>query len=246
MIVNTLTMRRLLDSEVITCLVGPTKSSYQIHAKALYRFLKPQTIDGLEISTKPVTIYFPDVDEATFGHCCELAYTGAYSVPLEPLSAAGDIDNSKERLFNRDILTCNIFHPQLLPHLYDVLQKYIIRPATEPCCTKRADNYAELLLCHARIHRYAYRSDCAALCVLSLKHLAQLLEGLVMCPQNIKDIVKLLEFAFEESEFMDNLQHILLEYMVWNIEALMENPAILDFLETSPDLEEMVFRKMWA
>ncbi|KAL4756340.1 uncharacterized protein BDW70DRAFT_145062 [Aspergillus foveolatus] len=187
------------------------------------------------------------MDETTFRHCCEFAYIGDYSVPPGPVYGNRDIDHVKECLFNRNNFTSNLFHPQLLPHFYDILERYTdMRPTTQPACTDPANDYAEILLCHARIHRYAFRSDCAALCVLSLKHITNLLEGLVLGPQQTKDVVRFLEFVYEESEFMDNLQHILGEYMVWNIEVLMQDAAFLNFLDASPDLEKMIFRRMWV
>jgi hypothetical protein len=121
-----------------------------------------------------------------------------------------------------------------------------MRPAAQPPCMNPANDCAEILLCHARKHRYAYKSDCAALCVLSLKHITKLLEGLVLGPQQTKGVVRFLEFVYKENEFIDNLHHILCEYMVWNIEGLMQDAAFLDFLDASPDLEKMIFCRMWV
>ncbi|KAL4867510.1 hypothetical protein BDV12DRAFT_209877 [Aspergillus spectabilis] len=237
----------LYDARIITCLIGPAETPFQVHAKALNSFLKPQTVEELGTGAGHVTIYFPDVDEITFGHCCEFAYTGNYSVGITPgpVTGNGDIGNVKDCLFNQNILTCNLFHPQLLPYFHNLSQKYAnICPTFQP--SKPADDYAEILLCHARIYCYAFSSDFPALCVLSLNHLVKLLEGLVLCPRHIKDLVKLFEFVFEEGESSDYLQHILCDYMVWNVEALMQDSAFLDFLDGSPNLEKIIFRRMWV
>lgn len=238
--INILTKGSILSGKIITCLVGPTEIPVTVHATALGRFLKTQSVEEFDN-----TIHIPDVDETTFTHCCSFAYTGDYSVAPEPVPG-NRVDSPKERLFDRNNLSCNLFHPQLLPHFHALLQRYMdTRPAFQPSSMKPADDYTEVFLCHARIYRYAFRSDCAALCVLSLNYLSKVLEGLVLCPSHIKDLVRLLRFVFEESEFMDNLQHVLCDYMVWNVETLMQDSVFLAFLDQCPDLEGLIFRRMW-
>lgn len=227
--------------------MGSDGTPFHVHIKALNKFLKPRLSDDSRAETKEVTLDFQDVDETTFRHCCEYAYIGDYSVIPAPAEENGDIEQLKERLFNRDSLTCNLFHPQLLPHFYDILQKYLDKPPMfQSSSTCVPDDLSEIYLCHARIYRHASRSDCPALCGLSLYYLTKALESLVLRPDQAKYIVKLFCFVFEESEFMDNLQHILCEYMVWNLEVLMQDSGFLDFLDRTPELERMVFRRMWT
>jgi hypothetical protein len=238
---------RFFSSDIATCLVGSDGTPFHVHVKALNKFLKPQLSDDSRAETKGVTLDFQDVDETTFTHCCEYAYTGDYSVIPAPAEENGDIDQLKERLFNRDNLTCNLFHPQLLPHFYNILQKYLDKPPMfQSSSTGVPDDHSEIYLYHARIYRHASRSDCPALCGLSLYYLTKALESLALRRDQVKYIVKLFCFVFEESEFMDNLQHILCEYMVWNLEVLMQDSDFLDFLDRTPELERMVFRRMWT
>ncbi|PGH06952.1 hypothetical protein AJ80_08084 [Polytolypa hystricis UAMH7299] len=81
---------RFFSSKIATCLVGSDGTSFHVHVKALNKFLKPQLIDDSRAETKEVTLDFQDMDEITFMHCCEFAYTGDYSViPAPKLNLEG-------------------------------------------------------------------------------------------------------------------------------------------------------------
>ena len=63
--------------------------------------------------------------------------------------------------------------------------------------------------------------------------------------ERTEDIVQLLVFVFEDSEYMGNLENMLRDYMVWNVEILTRNADFKSFLGRNLSLEQTVFRLMW-
>jgi hypothetical protein len=98
---------------------------------------------------------------------------------------------------------------------------------------------------HAEIHRFGVRTGWLSLIVLSFYRLLRLLEKFTLFEERTGDIVQLLVFVFEDSEYMKNLEILLRDYMVWNVEILMRNPDFRSFLERNSSLEQTVFRSMW-
>lgn len=48
-----------------------------------------------------------------------------------------------------------------------------------------------------------------------------------------------------EDGYMENLENMLRDYMVWNVEILMRNADFKSFLGRNLSLEQTVFRSMW-
>ncbi|KAJ5111449.1 hypothetical protein N7532_001984, partial [Penicillium argentinense] len=166
------------------------------------------------------------VDEEDFVRCCECVYSGDYSAPYPiPGSSEGDksqpIDVEKQcqkaaKRWDPSYLTWNLFHPV----------------------------YAAVFLTHTEIHRFAFRTGWYPLRVLSYCRFLRLLEKFTVFKARTGDIVQLLEFVFEDSEYMQNLASMARDYMVWNVEMIMRKADFKSFLQRN-SLEQTVFRSMW-
>lgn len=107
----------------------------------------------------------------------------------------------------------NIFHLKTLLLNYDILLTefgYIPRSGFEKnLCNDPFISYAAVFLCHAELHRFGVRTGWLSLSVLSSYRFLQLLENFTLFEERTKDIVQLLEFVFEDSEYMENLENML-------------------------------------
>ena len=105
--------------------------------------------------------------------------------------------------------------------------------------------YAAVFLSHAEVHRYGVRTGWLSLIVLSLYQLLRLLENFTLFEERTGDIVQLLVFVFEDSEYMEQLEVMMRDYMVWNVETLMRDADFKSFLGRNLSLEQTDFRSMW-
>jgi hypothetical protein len=106
-------------------------------------------------------------------------------------------------------------------------------------------NYAEIFLSHAKVYRVGFRTDWVLLCAWSLFRLLHLLANYTLFDERTGDIVQLLKFVFEDSEYMENMQDILRDYAVWNVETLMQDADFQQLLDRVPPLEKAIFHSMW-
>jgi hypothetical protein len=106
-------------------------------------------------------------------------------------------------------------------------------------------SYTAVFLSHAEIHRFRVRTGWLSLSALSLYRLLRLLKNFTLFEERLGDIVQLLVFVFEDSQYMGNLEKMLQDYMVWNMETLMRNADFESFLGRKLSLEQTVFRLMW-
>ncbi|RHZ45040.1 uncharacterized protein CDV56_100457 [Aspergillus thermomutatus] len=185
------------------------------------------------------------VDEVVFGRCCEFVYSGDYSVPLPTANPCGDdgdqprdskaLSRGSVRRWDPLNHRKNIFHPTKLPDIYAFIKEKLDKapldedgevPNTDP-----ADNYAGVFLSHAEVYHFAYRTDWVSLCALSLYRLIHSLASFTLFDERTGDIVRLLKFVFEESEYMQNMQDMLVDYAAWNVEILMRDADFQQLLD---------------
>jgi hypothetical protein len=198
-----------------------------------------------------------EVDEDTFCCACEFAYTGVYSVP-SPVSMSPrmqrDHDSNDEpaqrgaKRWNSENLLQNLFHPRKFPALSRALEENIKDlPAVYMANTNvdPLEDHSGIFLTHAHVYRFSKRADWIFLNTLAFYNLAHALHDFTLFEERVTDIVGLLSFVFEESEYMESLQHLLRNYAVWHVETLMQNAAFRGLLERLPQLEKYIFRAMW-
>ncbi|KAJ6112293.1 hypothetical protein N7523_002115 [Penicillium sp. IBT 18751x] len=242
-------MRRILQSDIVHFLVGKNRKHFSIHQALEGSFprkaLEPAMIEG--------------VDEEVFGRCCEFVYSGDYSAPSPiPESSGSDSSQPKDmetqcqkeaKRWDPSNITWNLFCPESLSLNYDMLLGKLgqtQRPEFEKDFSNDPfTSYAAVFLSHAEIHHVGVRTGWVSLIVLSLYRLLQLLEKFTLFEERTGDIVQLLEFVFEDSEYMESLEDMLQDYIVWNVEMMMRNADFKSFLERNSSLEQTVFRSMW-
>lgn len=100
-------------------------------------------------------------------------------------------------------------------------------------------------MAHARMHRFAHRTDWTFLRALSLYWLTRLLQNFTVSEERTRDIVSLLRFIFVESEQMQDVEKVMSDYAVWNVEVLMHDAEFHTLLDALPLLEKTIFRSMW-
>lgn len=119
----------------------------------------------------------------------------------------------------------NIFHSTSIDYYIARLGEQVGRSTwdedDEP--TDPTEDYTEILLAHARVHRVAHRTEWTSLRVLSLYRLTRLLANFTFSEDRTGDIVSLLRFVFVESEQMKDIQKLLCDYAAWNVEVLMHD-----------------------
>jgi hypothetical protein len=179
-----------------------------------------------------------DVNEDAFSFACEFAYTGDYSVPLPVLmSPRAQRDHSSNdepaqrgaKRWNSENLLQNLFHPREFPALSrtiegkmdDLSAGYMPYPNNDPL-----EDHSEIFVTHARVYRFSNRAGWISLNTLAFYNLAHALHDFTLFEERVTDIVGLLSFVFEESEYMENLQHLLQNYAVWYVEMLVQNAAL--------------------
>lgn len=198
-----------------------------------------------------------DVNEDAFSCACEFAYTGDYSVPLPvPMSPGARKDHDSNdspaqrgaKRWNSENLLQNLFHPRKFPALSRTIEEKL-EDLSAVCMPYINDDpledHSEIFLTHARVYRFSNRPGWISLNTLAFYNLAHALHDFTLFEQRVTDIVGLLRFVFEESEYMENLQHLLRNYAVWHVETLMQNAAFRGLLERLPQLEKYIFRAMW-
>lgn len=245
-------MRRVLQSDVIHFFVGKNQKQFSIH-QALESSFPRKALEPAMIES---------IDEEVFGRCCEFVYSGDYSAPCPVPQSSG---NGTPQPGNRETqcqeeanrwdsssLDWNLFHPKGLLRNYDILLAELAELGHTPPSGSEKDlnndpftNYAAVFLSHAEIHRFGFRTGWLSLILLSFYRLLRLLEDFTLFEERTGDIVQLLVFVFEDSEYMRNLEVMLRDYMVWNVEILMRNADFKSFLARNLSLEQTVFRSMW-
>jgi hypothetical protein len=242
-----------MQSGIVEFSIGKDRKRFQIHAALAGFFPK-------EILQPPIN---HEIDEVVFGRCCEFVYSGNYSVP-SPISnpsgsdggSDGDQPSNSKAVPQRSVgrwnpgnLTKNLFHPTNLPDLYALilerLDQKILYEDIGALNTDPMVNYAGVFLNHAEVYRLGYRTNWVSLCALSLYRLIHSLASFTLFEERTGDIVRLLRFIFEESEYMENMQDILRDYAVWNLEILMQDAEFDQLLDRVPSLEKAIFRSMW-
>ncbi|CAI7621479.1 unnamed protein product [Penicillium palitans] len=239
----------ILQSGVIHIFVGKEKMQFSIHRALEGSFpdsaLQPSMIE--------------DVDEVVFACCCEFVYSGDYYVPSPTSNLLGSDTgqprteevSSQPKLGRWDArnLIRNIFHPMTLPRIYGyLLEKLDQAPraeAAENSATDHRYSYANVFMCHAEINRFAYNADWTSLRVLSLHRLIQSLEHFELSKDRTREIIGLLQFCFEDKGQIEDMQTVLRDYVVWNVEVMMQDTDFSKLLERVPSLQKAVFRSMW-
>lgn len=238
-----------MQSGTVEFVIGKDRKRFSIHKALASSF--PNKVLQLPINA--------EVGEIVFGRCCEFVYSGDYSVRLPASnpsgSDGGQSDNSNampqrlEARWNPVHLTENIFHPTNLSGAHaPVVERLDQVPWYEDGSALNespADNYASLFLSHAEVYRFGYRTDWGSLCDRSLYWLLRSLARFKLFNERTGDIVELLRFVFEESEYMGRLQIILQDYIAWNVETLMQDVGFKQLLDRVPSLEKAIFRSMW-
>ncbi|KAJ5640298.1 uncharacterized protein N7484_008160 [Penicillium longicatenatum] len=239
----------LMQSGLDHIFVGKSRKQFSIH-KALRSSFPKRALEPKMIKA---------VDEEVFGRCCEFVYSGDYSVP-PPITKSSknddlqgrDIETRTQKVAKRwdpSHLTWNIFSPKGLSQNYDrLLQKLDHPPRSKFVRELNNDpftSYAAVFLSHAEIYCFGIKTGWRSLAALSAYRLLRLLEDFTLFEERTEDIVQLLEFVFEDSEHMIDLETLLREYIIWNVEMMMRNVDFRDFLERNPMLEQTVFRAMW-
>jgi hypothetical protein len=238
-----------MQSGIVDFVIGKSRRRFSVHAALAGSFPK-------EILQPPLN---GQVDEIVFGRCCEFVYSGNYSVPLpttDPCGDDGDEPSDSQALSRGSARRWeplnhleNIFHPTKLPDIYAFIKEKLDKapldedgefPNTDP-----VDNYADVFLSHAEVYCFAYSTDWVSLCALSLHRLIRLLVSFTLYEERTGDIVKLLKFVFEESERLQEMQHVLVDYAAWNMEILMRDVDFQELLDRVPSLETAIFRSMW-
>ncbi|KAL4936308.1 hypothetical protein BDV06DRAFT_228024 [Aspergillus oleicola] len=237
------TYHDIMQSKTVEFTIGKNRKRFWIHNALTSHFPK-------QLFNHPVN---DEIDEVDFGRCCEFVYTGDYSVPL-PTSELHQTDDDEPiwtpmSRWNPTNLARNIFHPMSIDnyksHFVEELGWATWDSNEKNKPTDPTEDYREVLLAHARIHRIAYRTDWTLLRVLSLHRLSQLLENFTLSEDRTGDIVSLLRFVFVESEQMRDIQKLLCDYATWNVEVLMHDAEFQKFLDAVPSFEKVIFRSMW-
>ncbi|OJJ52157.1 hypothetical protein ASPSYDRAFT_62957 [Aspergillus sydowii CBS 593.65] len=187
------------QSGTVGFIIGKSRKRFWIHNALTSHFPK-------KIFNSPVN---DEIDEVDFGRCCEFEYTGDYSIPL-PTRESHLIEEDKPawtplKRWNPTQLSENIFHSTSI----DVGRSKWDED-DEP--TNPTEDYTEILLAHARVHRVAHRIEWTSLRVLSLYRLTRLLANFTISEDRTGDIVSLLRFVFVESEQMKDIQKLLCDY----------------------------------
>ncbi|KAJ5202168.1 hypothetical protein N7449_004247 [Penicillium cf. viridicatum] len=152
----------------------------------------------------------------------------------------------------RNLLRTNLFYLKGLLRNYDILLAELAELGYTPPLGSEKDlnndpftSYAVVFLSYAEIYRFGFRIGWLSLILLSFYRLLRLLEDFTLFEERTGDIVQLLVFVFEDSEYIRNLEVMLRDYMVWNVEILMRNADFKSFLARNLSLEQTVFRSMW-
>jgi hypothetical protein len=103
----------------------------------------------------------------------------------------------------------------------DLSAGYMPYPNNDPL-----EDHSEIFVTHARVYRFSNRAGWISLNTLAFYNLAHALHDFTLFEERVTDIVGLLSFVFEESEYMENLQHLLQNYAVWYVEMLVQNAAL--------------------
>jgi hypothetical protein len=90
-------------------------------------------------------------------------------------------------------------------------------------------SYTAVFLSHAKVHRFGVRTGRLSLSVLAFYRLPWLLEPFTLFKERTGDIIQLLKFVFEDSEYVENLGNMLRDYIVWNVEMIMRNADFKSF-----------------
>ncbi|GFF96680.1 hypothetical protein IFM47457_11005 [Aspergillus lentulus] len=243
---------RVITSGVTPFCVGKSHKRFLVHTSLVEAFPK-----SITQNVKDGAATIEDVDEDAFSRACEFAYTGDYSVPLPvPVSPRAQRDHDDNnapaergaKRWNSENLLQNLFHPLKFPALSRTIEEkleeisavYMPYPNDDPL-----EDHSEIFLTHARVYRFSNRAGWISLNTLAFYNLAHTLHDFTLFEERVTDIVGLLSFVFEESEYMESLQHLLRNYAVWHVETLMQNAAFRGLLERRPQLEKYIFRAMW-
>jgi hypothetical protein len=135
--------------------------------------------------------------------------------------------------------------PRIYGHLLEQLDQPPRAEVAENSIIDHRHSYVNVFICHAEIHRFAYNTDWTSLRVLSIHRLIQSLEHFELSKDRTRDIVGLLQFCFEDSERIEDVQDLLRDYIVWNVEVMMQDTDFSKLLERVPSLEKAVFHSMW-
>lgn len=135
-----------------------------------------------------------------------------------------------------------------LPRIYGyLLEKVDQAPRAEVADNSAIDHrysYVNVFMCHAEINRFAYNTDWTSLRVLSIYRLIESLEHCKLSKDRTGEIVGLLQFCFEDRGKIEDLQDVLRDYVVWNVEVMMQDTDFSKLLERVPSLQKAVFRSM--
>ncbi|KAJ5982694.1 hypothetical protein N7451_012794 [Penicillium sp. IBT 35674x] len=199
------------------------------------------------------------IDEEVFARCCECVYTGDYSVPY-PAQGSSECDTSQPegqetqyreevKRWNPSHLTQNLFHPKVPPRRLDFLLEKLGHPrlskSEKASSSNPSTSYAAAFLSHAEMHLFGVRTDWKHLIDLSNFRLLRELENFTLYSERTGDIVQLLEFVFEGAVYMECLETLLRDYIVWNLDMMMRNADFQRFLARNPSLEHRIFFSMW-
>jgi hypothetical protein len=241
-----------LKSELCFFHVSEKNRPFAVHTALLPLF--PKSISGSPNTTHKK---IENVDENIFSCCCEFVYTGDYSLPGPISTASEDAENKSSNddepsqkaaeQWTPTHLTRNLFHPSRFPGVCRLILERLDGIIVDKACpnTDPTEDYTNLFLGHAHVYRFGYRTDWASLCALSLYRIANILANFTLFEERTGDVVRLLSFVFEESEYMDNLRHLLRDYAVWNVGILMKDVRFLELLDRAPCLERDIFCSMW-
>ncbi|KAL4801660.1 hypothetical protein BDV18DRAFT_148488 [Aspergillus unguis] len=230
----------ILQSGVVEFVIGKDRKRLSIHAALARSF--PKKIFEPSLNS--------EIDIVVFGRCCEFVYSGDYSVPLpisRPLKSETPSKNDPPR-WDPASLTANVFYPARLRSMYAALSS---RLGKELPCEERVVNtdpradHAEIFLSHAKVYQLGFRTNWVSLCAWSLYRLLHLLANFTLFDERTGDIVQLLKFVFEDSEYIENMHDILQDYAAWNVETLMQDADFQQLLDRVPSLQKAIFRLMW-
>ncbi|KAJ6163864.1 hypothetical protein N7497_003843, partial [Penicillium chrysogenum] len=234
-----------LQSDVVHYFVGKNQKQFSIH----------QALEGSFPRKALEPAMIESIDEEDFGPCCEIVYSGDYSPPCPVPQSPGNARNRETQCqeeanrWDSSSLNWNLFHPKGLLLNHDIL---LAKLGHTPRSGSEKDisndpftGYAAVFLSHAEVHRYGVRTGWLSLVVLSFYQLLRLLENFTLFEERTGDIVQLLVFVFEDSEYMEQLEVMLRDYMVWNVETLMRDADFKSFLGRNLSLEQTDFRSMW-
>ncbi|KAL2870126.1 uncharacterized protein BJX67DRAFT_346626 [Aspergillus lucknowensis] len=234
---------RVMQSGMVDFIIGKNRKRFWIHS-ALAGYIPKKILD------RPVN---DEMDEVDFGRCCEFAYCGNYSVPL-PISRLhqdGKVEPTRtpRKRWNPTYLSNNIFYTTSIgdykAHLVEQLGLSTWDRNERDGLTDPANDYTEVFLVHARMHRVAHQTDWTLRRDLSLYRLTWLLENFTLSDDRAGNIVSLLRFVFVESEPMKDIRKLLCDYATWNVEVLMRDVEFQKLLDAVPSLEKVIFRSMW-